>query len=163
MDNASLKLILESNLINFLALLVLIGYFMVKFLPDSTKKRKEELQQQIDNATKARQEAEAKLEQLEQEIANAKKEADVIVQEAKSNAESIKKQIHEDAKQEIFRLYNNAEKDIELQKSLAIEQIKAEIAKLSLTEIETRLAEKKNEINGLTQQNLSQNLEKIFS
>lgn len=155
------ELIIDSNLINFIIALVLVFYFLAKFIPDSSKKRKEELETEIAAAENAKKDAEQKLIELEKEIERSKAESLKIVSTAKETAENIKDKIVAEAKEEISRLNQNAEKEMELQKTMVINNIKAQIASIAMNEIEKNLNSRQKDVDRLIQNRLKKDLQKI--
>jgi len=156
-----LTTILESNIINFTIALIAIIYFLGKLIPDSSKKRKQELEAEIAAAERTKIEAEEKLRELEREIEKSKAESLKIVSSAKETAETIKEQIIAEAKQEITRLNSNSKKEMEMQKNLVIENIKSQIANLAMEEIEKNISEKQEMVDKIIQEKLKKDLQKI--
>lgn len=148
MENSDLiKLILESNLINFVIALTLIVVFLAKFLPDSSKKRREEIAHELLAAEKAQKDAEQKLIELEQQIQKAKQEASEIISNAKISSEKIKKEIFETAKADIEKLNSLALQEISQQKDAMLESLKKEIAVKVYELTEKSLLEKSGNLN----------------
>jgi F-type H+-transporting ATPase subunit b len=155
-------LILESNLINFTIVAVAIAYFLVKLIPDSTKKRQAEIQKQLTDAQKAKEDAEAKLQELEVEIEVAKLESKKIIESANENAVSIKSQIVKDAQIEISRLKANAQREIQMNKDIAINNIKDKLRELTINAVQNSLKERQSEVDQLIKQKVANDLkEKI--
>lgn len=153
--------ILESNLLNFVVATALIVYFLSKSLPESARKRKEELEREIAAATKAKEEAQAKLEELDREIERSKIEAQQIVVNAKANAEKLKMQLMTETQMEVERLHSQASREIEMQRVQTIESLRKEIAISTATEIERLINDKKTEFEALIQTKLNSDLEKL--
>ncbi len=160
-ESSILKLVLESNIINFSVALVAMLWFLGKFLPKSSKDKQESLEAEIANATRAKTEAENKLKTLEMEIERAKAEAQQILNNAKSGAENIKEKIIEEAKLDVERMNANAAKEIDQHKNIIIEKIREEVSVQALEIIEKKLTEKKAELNSSIQSKLKQDLEKV--
>lgn len=152
------ELIIESNLINFIIAAAAVVYLLVKVIPEGASKRKTEIQKELLQAQEAKKDAEAKLKELEIEIANAKKESITIVEKAHQNAESAKKQVMADAKSEIERLNTNAFREIEMHKEMAINTIKEQISQLTMKSVEKSLLEKKEELDKLIKVKLKKDL-----
>lgn len=160
-EESILNLVLESNLINFSVAIIALLWFLTKFLPKASTDKKQELEQEIAHAKKAKEEAEAKLKTLEMEIERAKAEAQQIVNNAKAGAENIKTEIVEQAKQDVERMNANAAKEIDQQKAIIIQQIKEEVSSQALEIIEKKLAERKADLNSSIQTKLNSDLEKV--
>lgn len=154
-------LIKDSNIINFTVATVAIIYFLGKMLPQSAKARRSELEQEIAQAEKLKAEAEAKLTELEREIDKAKAESTRIINTAKDTAEDIKNKTVEAAKTEIKKLNTNAEKEIEMQRVIAIESLRKEIALSVVEETEKSLKSKQKEIDTLIKDKVKNDLAKV--
>lgn len=152
------KLIIESNLINFVIAAAAVAYLLLKVIPEGTAKRKTEIQKELLEAQNAKEDAEAKLKELAIEIENARKESITIVEKAKENAEAVKKQTMQDAKVEIERLNTNAQREIEMHKEMAINTIKEQITHLTMKSVEKTLIEKKEELDKLIKVKLRSDL-----
>ena len=156
-----LKLVLESNLLNFSVALILIVFVLGKLLPDSRDKRKQELEKEIAAARQARELAAAELQELENEIKKTKLEAQRIMVTAKETAENLKYQIIDEAKLEVEKMNLTASKEMEMQKILAIDSIKQEVAKAALMETERTLKAKRSEVDALIKTKLQKDLAEI--
>jgi F-type H+-transporting ATPase subunit b len=152
------KLILESNLINFVIAVGITSYLLIKVIPQSTTKRKTEIQKELLQAQEAKKAAEAKLEELKIEIENAKKESLNIIESAKANSEALRAQIMKDAKLELDRMNANASREIEMHKEMTINTIKEQISHLTMKNVEKTLLEKKSEIDKLIKLKLNKDL-----
>lgn len=156
-----LKLILESNILNFSVAFVVIVFVLGKALPESRDKRRQELEKEISAAKQARELAEQKLQELESEIEKTKQEAERIVRSAKETAESLRYQVMGEAKAEIDKMNLIAAKEIDMQRILAVESIKKEVASAALVETEKTLKAKRSEIDTLIKTKLSKDLAEI--
>lgn len=155
------KIIAESNLLNFGLALAVLVYFLTNFLPKSAKIRKSELEQEIAQAQKLKDEAEAKLGELEKEIDRAKAESTRIINTAKATAEDIKNATIQNAQAEITKLNTNAQKEIEMQRVIAIESLRKEIAATVISGTEKALKEKQIEFDSLIKDKVKKDLAKI--
>ena len=151
-------LIFESNLINFLMVLIPLIWFVGKKLPELSKARKTEIQEELIKAQEAKKDAEQKLEELQKEIKNAKYESIKIVEQAKENAEAMKAQVLIEAKQEVVRLNANALKEIEMHKTMAINTIKEQLTNLTMKNVEETLQAKRAELDKIIKAKLGQDL-----
>ncbi len=152
------KLILKSNLINFVIAVGITTYLLIKVIPQSTSKRKTEIQKELLQAQEAKKAAEAKLEELKIEIENAKKESLNIIESAKANSEALRAQIMKDAKLELDRMNANASREIEMHKEMTINTIKEQISHLTMKNVEKSLLDKKSEIDKLIKLKLNKDL-----
>ena len=113
--------------------------------------RTERIAKEIDDAEKARAEAEAKLADVQGRIANAENERQRILVEARQTAESVKTGIVARAEDEAAALKARAGADIEASKQQAIADLQAEVASLALGAAEAVIAAN---LDAATQQSL---------
>lgn len=139
-----MTLVLDSNLINFLVVAIALAWVLNKFLPKLAKENKAKLIEELQEAREARKEAEAKLEDFTQRIAQSEEETKNMVLEAEKTAQQIKEQAAKDTEEHIVRMKDLAEKDILRRQNQAIQAIKemATNAAISLTEESVRQAAK---------------------
>lgn len=117
-------------LVQILALIVLVIIFIIfayKPVKKIIKKRQDFIQEQIDSAQNQNQEAEENLKQSQANIVDSYKKANQIIEDAKKQTLVEQQQIVDKTKQEIAKMKDDAQKDIELKKQAAQEEIKKEI------------------------------------
>jgi ATP synthase, F0 subunit b len=86
----------------------------------------------LSNAKRDRDEAEARLKEYAAKLQTAHAEAATIVEDARRDAERLREEIRQRAKSDADKLLTNAERQIQLQTSLALEQIRREAVDLSV-------------------------------
>ena len=126
------------NVINILVLFVLLKIFLFKPVTEIMEKRKAMIQQDLDDAKKAKDDA----EQMKGEYENtAKNQAADIVKDAKTRAEVEYNSIIEQGNKDAAAIMANADKAIAQEKERAIKQSKAEMADLAIS-MASKLVEK---------------------
>lgn len=118
--------------ISFIVLLVLLKKFAYPQILKGLKKREETIQQQLEEARRTKQEAQNLLEEYRQQLAEARSEAQKIINEGKQLGENMRKEILQKAQQESNEIVKRAQEEIELQKQKALLELKEKIADLSL-------------------------------
>ena len=117
---------------NIIILFVLLKIFLFKPINKMKNARTQSVQKDIDDAAKAKQEAEELRQQYEESISEAKEEANRIIMKAHEDAESerdaIIKKAHEDAEQKVAE----ADKEIESERKKVLRQAQSEIADLAI-------------------------------
>lgn len=126
----------SNNLINWLALVALIAWLASKHLPGVFATRKEAIETVLKEASQARAEGQAFLEAQQKKIANAEKEAEKILVEAKQMAEQMRAQAEEQTNKAVADLSVKIEQQIAGERQIAITQLRAAAAKAAV-----RLAE----------------------
>lgn len=134
---------MDINISNYLRLdvqdmiMVLISTFLIVFickkffwnyLKEYLAKREAFIQSQLDESADKLKESKALKEQYEAKIANAKSEANEIVNNATMNAKAEATQIVEDAKKSAIAIKEKAAQDIEHEKQKAKADIKQQIS-----------------------------------
>ena len=116
----------------FLILLFILGKFAWPAILTAIKARNESIRQALDAAEKAKEEM-AKLQSDNQKIlAEAKAERDAMMKEAKQLKDKIIAEAKEQASEEGRKLVANARESIQAEKKAAIEDLKSQVANLSL-------------------------------
>jgi F-type H+-transporting ATPase subunit b len=100
-------------LINFAVLAFVIGKFGQKPVAAALLKRKESIMQEIDNATRLREEAEARLEEYEEKFENIEEKLEATKAEFAAQSEAEKQRILLEAEERRVRMRRDAEFRIE--------------------------------------------------
>jgi F-type H+-transporting ATPase subunit b len=128
----------------FLILLFILGKFAWPAILTAIRARNESIKQALDAAEKAKQEM-AKLQSDNQKIlAEAKAERDAMMKEAKHLKDKLIADAKEQASAEARRLVSNARDSIQAEKKAAINDLKNQVAILSL-DIAEKILKKKLE------------------
>ena len=111
------------TLIVFLGLLAVLTTFAWKPIMEALDAREKSISDDIEAAAKAREEADSKLKQYEDKIANANDEAAAVLAEARQDGAAAKERILADANAEAGRTRDRAMADIEAAKSAAVQEL----------------------------------------
>lgn len=123
--------ILEAAL-NVLILFVILRIFLFKPVNKIMNERTRSVQDDIDSAKKAREDAEELKEQYENTISEAKEEAKNIIMKAHEDAESERAAIIKKSHEEAEQIVAEADKTIENERKRIIRQAQSEIADLAI-------------------------------
>ncbi len=126
----------ENNLINWILLLVFLGWLWSKYTPSMFAARKESIEGALKEAAKARQEGQESLLEQERKIANAEKDAEQILVEARRVAEEMRIQIAADTKNETEHIRKKIEQQVASERKQAITEMRSQAATVAV-----RLAE----------------------
>ena len=121
------------NVINILVLFVLLKIFLFKPVTEIMEKRKAMIQQDLDDAKKAKDDEEQMKGEYEDTLNTAKNQAADIVKDAKTRAEVEYNSIIEQGNKDAAAIMANADKTIAQEKERAIKQSKAEMADLAIS------------------------------
>ena len=136
----------------FLVVLFILGKFAWKPILGALKSREESIEEALLSAEKAKEEMANLHAANEKLLAEAKQERDKMLKDAAKMAEDLKDQAKNDAKVIGNKMIEEARTTIESEKNDAINQIKDQVAELSLQITEKLL--KKNLSDDKSQQEL---------
>lgn len=121
-----------AQICNLFLQVYLIKRFLFKPINNILAKRKEMADAQIQDAVKAREEAEAMKSQYEQDMIQAKNKANEIVDSAQKTATAQSEELLREASRQAAAMKNKAEADIEQEKRKAVNEIKDEIGGMAM-------------------------------
>ena len=121
------------TIFTFLVLLGLLAKFAWRPLLAMLETRENMIRTALQDAEKATKEFEQLQEKTKQITAKARKEAQSIITESRSQAEKVKDEILQDAKGKASLIIETAEEQIQAEKKKAISEIRDEVVELSLS------------------------------
>ncbi len=113
--------------------------------------RDQKIRQEIANAEKAREKANAALAEYEKELASARQEANELIAQARADAKAVAKDLRDRNEADLVEMKQRATRDLESAKRAAITELHAEAASLA-ADIAARIL--KREISAEDQQRL---------
>lgn len=116
----------------FLLLLAILWRFAWGPILQVLDERSERIQGALDDSARQREEAARLLEEHKRQLADARRQAQEIVQEGKTAGEKLRKEIEEKARKEGQALLDRARTDIEREKEAALGEIRKEAVELAL-------------------------------
>lgn len=135
----------ENNLVNWVLLAGLLIWMCTKSLPGVFAAREKSINNAIDEAKKSREEGEAFLKAQKQKVANAEKEAEHILVEAREMADQMKAQIDEETAREILSLEQKVEQQIASERQIAITELRRTASRAAIALAEASLKDALNE------------------
>ena len=120
------------TIVTFLVLLALLAKFAWRPLLHALDERQQSIRKALDDAQKAKQELERLNAESAQIIARARQDADAIITQSRSDGDRLREEIRQKARAEADLIVKNAERQIQLETSRAIEQIRHEAVDLSV-------------------------------
>jgi F-type H+-transporting ATPase subunit b len=118
--------------VSFLILLILLRKFAWKPILEAINERERSIEDSLSKAEAAKQEMARLTNENDALLKQAYAERDVILQEARKLKDKIVSEAKEAAQVEGARMIENARLEINMQKSLAIADVKNQVATLSL-------------------------------
>ncbi len=112
------------------------GYLLNKYafprIADALDKRQRAIEDSLDTAAQTKAEAEELLEEYRKRLTEARGQADAIVARARKAAENLEQETLEKAKARREELLEQTKRDIEAETRRAIEEIRNEVADLTI-------------------------------
>lgn len=119
------------TVISFVLLFLVLARVGYKPLLDIIKKREDSIRESIDEAERTRTEAERLLEDYKKQLAQARKEAQSIIEQGKKMGVSVREEIVEKAQKEAQQMVDKAKGEIEREKAKALTELQARVADLT--------------------------------
>ncbi|MCU1462397.1 MAG: synthase, subunit b [Acidimicrobiales bacterium] len=128
--------------ISFVVLFFLLAKFAWPGLKKALDARADKIRESLDEAERARTEAETVLEDYQRQVADAKSEAARIIEEARQTADNLRQDLRRQAEAEVAELKQRAQEDIQAQVDRAMADLRSQVGELAI-----ELAEKVVERN----------------
>lgn len=132
-------------MVNFLVLVAILYKFMWGPVINMIDSRQKTIDDSLNKADAARKEAEQMSEKLAEEIADARRQAKSIIDEAQKSAETVKEDILAQARDSADSMLERAQVEIAKEKANAILEIKGEVADMVVSVAGRLLAENMND------------------
>lgn len=123
---------LIAQILNFLVLVFVLAKFAYKPLCNMMEERKNKIASDLEAADKAKVDAEAVKAEYAAKLADARQEAQAIIDAARKTAQAAHDKIMADTKAEQEQVIASAKDAIALEKKQAMEDIRAQVISLSM-------------------------------
>ena len=120
------------TILTFLILVALLAKFAWKPLLEALDNRQQSIRKALDEARKAKQELEGIHAESAKLLAQARTEAAELVSRSRSDADRFREEMKDKARIEATSVLRNAERQIELETTRALQQIRQEAVDLSV-------------------------------
>ena len=120
------------TIVTFLVLVALLAKFAWTPLLQALETRQNAIRKSLDDAQQARQELERLNSESTQILNRARVEAEAIITQSRSDGDRLREEIRARARTEADNIVKNAERQIQLETSRALEQIRREAVDLSV-------------------------------
>ena len=126
----------------FIIVLAVLMKFAFPALKKGLKARQDQIRDDLEGASRAREEAEAESAQYRAQIGDARAEANTIIEDARADADRIRREVVARAETEAADVRERAQEDIRLAQERAMSDLRSQVADMSI-----ELAEKVVERN----------------
>jgi F-type H+-transporting ATPase subunit b len=118
--------------LSFLVLFVLMAKWGYPMITKAMDARAERIRGDLDEATRARTEADTVLDDYRRQLADARNESNRIIEEARQTADQLRRDLMTRAETEVADLRTRAREDIEAAKGRAMTELRAEVSTLAI-------------------------------
>ena len=135
----------------FLLVAVLLGRFAWPRIERTVREREGQVQKSLEDAENAKAEAERAKKEYEEQLADARGEANRIIEDGRRQAEEVRKDLIAKAEKDAEAVVARASEQIEAERRRTVQELQAQVADLSI-----ELAEKVvgRSLDGSTQRDL---------
>lgn len=126
----------------FLLTLGVLAWKVFPYIAGTLEERQRRIQESIDEAHRAKAEAERYRDEQRQELEQARREAQGFVDRAKEAAKNLRQQLLEEARAEQQELLERARREIRLEREQLLEEVRREAVDVAIAAAE-RLLEKR--------------------
>ncbi len=130
------------TLLTFATLLFILAKFAWKPLLGALDAREKSIQDNIDEAKRQRDEADALLAQYREQLAEGRRQAQAVVAESRAAAETLRKELEAKARDETQAMLANARREIEREREAAVEAVRRESVDVALAVASRLLGER---------------------
>ncbi len=135
----------QDNLINWLLLLVFLGWLIAKNLPPVFNSRRQSIESEISAAATAKAEASAFLESQRQQLADVEKDIQKMIADAKHAAQQSTALIEEQTTKEMNDLLIKFESAIQNERRLLVTELRTAAVKAAVAISQEQLSNQVNE------------------
>ena len=135
----------ETNLINLVLVIVLLVYFLKGFLGKILERRREAILADLKDAEERLVTASKALEEGQRELAQAKSTAEKILAEAKQRAQLIREDGEKRTVEEMARIKQDANANLNAEAARVIEALRAETARTAIDKTLAALPKRLND------------------
>jgi F-type H+-transporting ATPase subunit b len=129
------------ELITFLVMLAILGRYVYPEIVKLAEARQRAVAEQLKEAEEARAAAEARLQEAEAKLNDARKTAQAVLDAAKKSGEQLRLELRLKAEEESKRTVEAARKEIEAERDQAVRAVRSEVASLVVAATEKVIGE----------------------
>ena len=129
------------ELVTFLVMLAILARYVYPRIVEVAEARQRAIAAQLEEAERARKDAEQRLQEAQAKLDDARKNAQSVIDSASKSAEQLRQELRQKAEDEARRTVENARKQIEAERDKAIRSVRTEVADLVVTATEKVIGE----------------------
>ncbi|MBF2077279.1 MAG: F0F1 ATP synthase subunit B [Synechococcales cyanobacterium T60_A2020_003] len=131
--------LLETNLINLVIIIFVLVYFGRKTLGNMLAERSASIATAIQEAEERKQKAASSLAEQQQRLAQAKAEAEKIIEDSKQKAQAARDAILAEAAADIAKMRATAAQDLDAQQDKVLRELRQQVVAMAMQTVESKL------------------------
>jgi F-type H+-transporting ATPase subunit b len=124
------------SIVSFTVLALVLWKFAWPALRDGMESRSDRIRESIEDAERAKSEAEQVLAQYQSQLADARNESARIIEEARQTADQLRRDLQQRAETEIAESRQRANDEIQAAKDRALGEVRSQVAELAIAAAE---------------------------
>jgi F-type H+-transporting ATPase subunit b len=129
------------EMLTFLVMLAVLARYVYPQIVAVAEARQRAIAEQLREADKARSDAEARLQEAEARLADARKTAQSVIDGAAKSGDQLRQELKDKAEEESRRILESARKEIEAERDRAVQSLRLEVSTLVVTATEKVIGE----------------------
>ncbi len=129
------------ELLTFLIMLAVLARYVYPEVVKIAEARQRAIAQQLHDAEQARVEGEARLQEAQAKLEEARKTAQQVIDSANKSGEQVRQDMREKAEEDAKRIAESARREIEAERERALQSARTEVAALVVTATEKVIGE----------------------
>jgi F-type H+-transporting ATPase subunit b len=130
-----------AEVIAFVLMILILGRYVYPRVMAAAEARQRQITEQLAQAERARQDAEARLNDVDARLQEARRQGAEIIEGAGRSGEQLRLQLRAQADEEARRIVENARRDIEAERQKAIDSVRGQVADLVVAATEKVVGE----------------------
>jgi F-type H+-transporting ATPase subunit b len=116
----------------FVVVMVVLMKVAFPRIRQAVQARESKIQGDLEEAEKAKNEAQSQLDEYKQQLADARSEANRIIEEARQQAEQVRRDLTEKAEKEAEGIVARAQEQIQAERNRTVQELQSQIADMSI-------------------------------
>jgi F-type H+-transporting ATPase subunit b len=116
----------------FVVVMVVLTRIAFPRIRQAIEGRESKIQGDLEEAEKTKNEAQAQLDEYKQQLADARSEANRIIEEARQQAEQVRRDLTEKAEKEAEGIVARAQEQIQAERNRTVQELQSQIADMSI-------------------------------
>ena len=114
----------------------IVAFVLMKYafprIREAVEAREKKIQSDLEQAEKAREEAQKEFDDYKKQLAEARSEANKIIEEARRSAEDVRKDLITKSEQEAAQIVERAQEQLQAERQRTLQELRNQVAEISI-------------------------------